>query len=60
MYGPPWPQGILACPQHLEPSGLVMHLLWCYLGTHHEGVMTPRFYLWAPVHRPSWTLTSPT
>jgi hypothetical protein len=45
MYGPPWPQGILACPQHLEPSGLVMHLLWCYLGTHHEGVMTPRFYL---------------
>ena len=41
-------------------SGLVMHLLWCSPGTHHAGVVTPRLHLWAPVHRPSWTLTSPT
>jgi hypothetical protein len=41
-------------------SGRVLPLRWCAPGAHHEGGVTPRFHLWAPVHRPSWTLTSPT
>ena len=40
-------------------SAPVTHLLWCSPGAYRGG-SDPAMTSWAPVHRPCWTLTSPT